>query len=67
MYGTGRGVAQDAVEAYKWFKLATTYVDAEQREQIAEGRDVVAELLTPEQRAESQKRSREWHAAHPRD
>ena len=67
MYDTGRGMAQDAVEAYKWFNLATTYVDAEQQEQIAEGRDVVAELLTPEQRAEGQKRSRKWHAAHPRD
>ena len=66
-YATGEGVPQDDVEAYKWLILATTYADAEQREEFAEARDLTAEPLTPEQRAEGQKLAREWFAAHPRD
>ena len=68
MHHYGDGVPQDDVEAYKWFNpLATTHADAEQREQFAERRDTVAERLTPEQRAEGQKLSREWFEAHPRE
>jgi len=66
-YATGEGVPQDNVEAYKWLNLATTYADASEREQNAEVRDTVAERLTPEQRTEGQKLSREWDAAHPPD
>jgi len=55
------------VEAYKWFNLSTTYADSSQREEFAEARDRLAESLTTEQRAEGQKRAREWFAAHPRD
>ena len=65
MYGKGEGVPQDDVEAYKWFNLATTYADAEQREEFAEGRDFLAERLTPEQRADAQRRAREFFEAHP--
>ena len=67
MYATGQGVPQDDVEAYKWYNLATTYADADQREEFAEERDRAAARLTPEQRAEGQKLSREWDAAHPRE
>ena len=67
MYANGRGVPQDDVEAYKWFNLATAYADASTRETSAKQRDIVAESLTPEQRDEGQKLSREWFAAHPRD
>ena len=68
MYSGGRGVPQDDVEAYKWFNLATTYADAKgQRERFAEARDRAAEALTPEQRAEGQRLSREWFEAHPPD
>ena len=66
MQDNGLGVPQDDVEAYKWFNLATTYIDASQREEYAEARDTAAERLTPQQRAEGQKLSREWFAAHPR-
>ena len=66
MHDNGLGVPQDDVEAYKWFSLATTYADASQGETFAEGRDAAAERLTPQQRAEGQKLSREWFAAHPR-
>ena len=66
LYANGEGVPQDDVEAYKWLNLAVTYADAEQREQFAEHRDTAAEPLTPEQRAEGQKLSREFFEAHPR-
>ena len=66
-YENGEGVPQDFVEAYKWLNLATTYADASDRDRYAELRDDVAERLTPEQRAEGQKLSREWFAAHPRE
>ena len=65
MYDLGRGVPQDDVEAYNWFNLATTYADASIQETSAKQRDSVAERLTPEQRAEGQRLSREWFAAHP--
>ena len=67
MYANGEGVPQDDVEAYKWFNLATAYADASEQKQYAEARDTTAERLTPEQRAEGQKLSREWPTAHPRD
>jgi len=66
MYSNGEGVPQDDVEAYKWFNLATAYADASEQKQYAEARDVVSKRLTPQQRAEGQKLSREWFAAHPR-
>ena len=65
MYRTGRGVPQDDVEAYKWYNLAATYADAEQREQFAERRDAAGERLTPELRTDAQRRAREFFAAHP--
>ncbi len=58
MYDYGQCVPQDDVEACKWLNLATIY---------AEAHAAVAERLTPEQRAECQKLSREWFAARPRD
>ena len=61
------GVPQDNVEAYKWFNLATVYADASEQEGLAEVRDDVAVRLTPQQRADGQKLSREWFAAHPRE
>ena len=67
MYTNGRGVPQDDVEAYKWLNLATIYADASKQEEYAEARDGAAERLTPQQRAEGQKLSREWFAAHPPD
>ena len=66
IYADGLGVPQDDVEAYEWLNLATTYAVASIREELAETRDTVAERLTPEQRTEGQRRSREWFAAHPR-
>ena len=57
-YTKGEGVPQDDAEAYKWFNLAATYADAEDREEYAEARDLTAESLTPEQRADAQRLAR---------
>ena len=65
MYRNGEGVPQDDFEAYKWFNLAATYADASRREEYARNRDTTADRLTPQQRAEGQKRAREWFKAHP--
>jgi len=50
MYRTGKGVEKDFVEAYKWLSLA-----AEQGHGV-EVRDLLAKVLTDEQRAEAQRR-----------
>ena len=65
MYGTGRGVPQDDGEAYLWANLAATYVDASERDRYAEFRDDAGVRLTPEQRADAQRRAREFFEAHP--
>jgi TPR repeat protein len=66
LYLNGLGVPQDEVEAYKWFNLATTYTDPDVlRVQFANARDEAAERLTPEPRADAQRRAREFFEAHP--
>ena len=65
MYRTGEGVPQDDGEAYLWANLAATYADASDRVRYAEFRDRAAERLTPEQRADAQRRAREFFEAHP--
>ena len=64
-YYNGEGVPEDDAEAYLWGNLAATYADAEDREEFAEFRDVAAELLTPEQRADAQRLAREFFEARP--
>jgi len=56
MYKEGLGVPQDYVQAHMWFSLAATTGDRG----AAEGRDNVANLMTPSQIAEAQKLAREW-------
>ena len=75
MYADGRGVPQDDVEAYKWLHRALTtaregasrHGDGSFAADVEEARDPVAGRLTPEQRAEGEKRAREWFPAHPRE
>ena len=43
-----------------------TQADGEDRESAVEGRDRIAEELTPAARNEAQRLAREWDAAHPR-
>jgi TPR repeat protein len=55
MYAEGKGVPQDDVLAYMWFNLAA----ASGGDDAARNRDKVAANLTPEQRADAQRMSRE--------
>ncbi|MBF0447345.1 MAG: sel1 repeat family protein [Magnetococcales bacterium] len=56
LYATGEGVAEDVVEAAKWFRLsaAAGLLDGLENLQIAH------EEMTPQQRAESEKRAADW-------
>lgn len=61
LYMLGRGVPRDDVLAYMWFNLA-----AAQGEKLGIGRDVEAEVMTPDQIAEAQRLSRDWKpTTHP--
>ena len=64
MYGTGEGVPQDNVEAHMWLNLAASRLSGADRERSVGARDRVAELMTPADLSEAQRRAREWHAAH---
>ncbi len=59
-YQDGRGVPQDYVEAHMWFNLDAAQVSGEDREGYEKARDAVAEHMTADQIAESQRRAREW-------
>ena len=67
MYQAGRGVPQDPVEAYKLLTLgvATEANPGVQQKSLAENREALAMSLTAEQRAEAERRAREWTATHP--
>ena len=55
-YLKGLGVPQDYVLAHMWFNLAASRGENEALKE----RDSLAENLTPSERAEAQKRAREW-------
>ena len=63
-YGDGLGVPQDNVEAHMWLNLAGSRSSGADRERSVGARDRVAELMTPADLSEAQRRAREWHAAH---
>ena len=67
MYANGEGVSQDDVTAHMWFNLAASRLTGEDRDRAVENRDIAAERLNSDQRAEAQRLAREWDAAHPRD
>jgi uncharacterized protein len=61
MYYRGQGVPKDYVEAHKWFNLAATNTnEKESRDKAIKNRDLLAQLMTPTEIAESEKRTREW-------
>ena len=65
MYFINRGVTQGYVEAHiMWLNLAASRSTGAEREQAVMMRDEVAELLTPAELREAQRRAREWHVAH---
>ena len=56
LYSKGYGVPKDYVQAYMWWTLAAS----NGHENATNGRDIVAQEMTPEQIAEAQKLAREW-------
>jgi TPR repeat protein len=56
MYGTGKGVPQNFVEAYKWFSLAA----AQGHALAVTNRDLVLGEMTPAQIAEGQRLAAAW-------
>ena len=59
-YDKGRGVKQDFVEAEVWLDLAVANADAKTRDHIAAIRDAVANKLSLDELALSQKRAAEF-------
>ncbi|MCH7776411.1 MAG: sel1 repeat family protein [Gemmatimonadetes bacterium] len=61
MYGKGRGIPQDYVQAHMWYNLAaSSYYPSEYRDEAVKNRDIVAMRMTPAQISEAQKLAREW-------
>ena len=62
LYGSGRGVAVNAVEAYQWLSLASSRFAAsdEQRTRAIQNCTLVASLMTGAQIAEAQQKASTW-------
>jgi uncharacterized protein len=60
LFDKGYGVPQDWVEAEVWLNLAAAHAGARQEEYFARVRDAVAQKLTLNQLAESQRRASAW-------
>ncbi len=61
MYHTGRGVAQDYVQAHLWHNLAVLRMPpGETRDIAVRNRDRAEKRMTPAQVAEAQRLAREW-------
>ena len=60
-YENGGGVRQDFVQAHMWFSLAASrFLPGKDRDRAAQGRDMLASLMTPAQISEAQNLAREW-------
>ena len=60
LYGFGKGVAPDLVQAYMWYELAAERTTGGDRVSIVEMRDDLAAKMTPQQLDEARKLAREW-------
>ena len=61
MYGLGRGVPQDYVQAHVWINLAVSNLPpGMNRDRAVKSRDLLAKSMTPAQISEAQKLAREW-------
>jgi TPR repeat protein len=60
LYGFGKGVPQDLVQALMWYELATEHTTGGDKTTIAEMRDDLMGKMTPQQIAEARKLAREW-------
>jgi TPR repeat protein len=56
MYSKGEGVPENYVEAYKWWALSAAQGNATAKK----GRDLLRDIMTPDQIAEGQKLAAEW-------
>ena len=56
MYSTGEGVPKDDAQAHMWFNLAA----AQGNENGKKGRDLVEQMMTPQQIAQAQELARNW-------
>ena len=62
-YRDGRGVTQDLVYAYMWFSLSAA--EGAAGNPARSNKELIEQLMTPEQIAEAQRLSREWMEPHP--
>lgn len=62
-YAYGFGVAQNRVEAYKWYEIAIRYWGP----LAVRAREVVAEEMTEEEIAEAVRRAGQWFSEHPQE
>ena len=60
LFDKGYGVPQDWVEAEIWLNLAAAHAGARQQDYFARVRDAVAQKLTLDQLAETQRRASAW-------
>ena len=62
MYLNGEGIPQDYVSAHMWFNLAASRSTGDDQKRRVELREAVADLMTPADLSEAQRRAREWPA-----
>ena len=60
MYVMGKCVAQDYVEACKWFTIARTHSSGDDQMEYAHALEEVIKSMTLAQLAEAETRAREW-------
>ncbi len=61
MYGKGRGIPKDYVQAPMWYNLAASrFAPGSSRDKAVKNRATLAERMTPAQSAEAQRLAREW-------
>jgi TPR repeat protein len=61
IYFNGVGVPQDYIKAHFWFNIAAeNYKDKDKQDDAINKRDMVADMMTPEQIIEAQHLAREW-------
>ena len=59
-FWSGRGIAQDMVEAYKWLDLSVKFNTEKNRHPALTAREGITRVLTSKQVAEAKKRGAEW-------
>ena len=60
MYESGFGVAQDKVQGHKWFTIAVEMGEND----ATQNRDLIAQIMSAEEIAESDRLKNEWMASH---